>query len=125
MRGPDAGDDREADADADDGLWGPALANLLIGLLAILPALCMCRLLAPYPPAGCDGGFACAGEAPGHTTGVTIGAVLGGAAVLGLVLVVDVLMPRQEGRRMRTWLGMTVLVPIPFVVGQAFGWIQG
>ncbi|MFI5765526.1 hypothetical protein ACIA8F_31905 [Streptomyces sp. NPDC051563] len=49
------------------------------------------------------------------------GAVLGGLIVLGLMLVVDVLVPRQEGQRPHRWLGMAVLVPVPFAVGQALG----
>ncbi|WP_055494730.1 hypothetical protein [Streptomyces sp. TP-A0356] len=103
--------------------WAPAAANLLIGMVAILPALCIRRLLAKLALLHCAGSFGCLGQLPGHAVGMTLGAVLGGGFVLGMVLVVDVLMPWQEGRPLHRWLGMTTLVPAPFAIAQVAGWI--
>lgn len=116
MRGSDTGDDRGG------GLWAPAVANLLIGAVAIVPGLCLRWLLTRYPSVGCGGGVSCAGSAPDDPLGMTTGAVLGGGFVLGMVLVVDVLIPHQEGRPIGAWLGMAVLIPAPFAVGQMLGW---
>jgi len=44
-------------------------------------------------------------------------------AAKGMVLVVDILMPWQEGRPLHLWLGMTTLVPAPFAVATVAGWI--
>ncbi|MFI9644900.1 hypothetical protein ACIHAA_01180 [Streptomyces sp. NPDC052040] len=103
--------------------WAPAVANLLIGLIAIVPGLCVRWLLARYAVIDCVDGFGCGGRAPDNTLGMTLGAVLGGGFVLGMVLVVDVLIPWQEGRPLQLWLGMTALVPAPFAIAQAAGWI--
>ncbi|MDT0462303.1 hypothetical protein [Streptomyces gibsoniae] len=103
--------------------WAPAVANLLIGLVAILPGLCVRWLLARYAVIHCADGFGCAGKSPDNTIGMTLGALLGGGFVLGMVLVVDILMPWQEGRPVHVWLGMATLVPAPFAIAQAAGWI--
>jgi hypothetical protein len=103
--------------------WAAAMANLLIGMVAIVPGVCVRWLLARYASFPCAGGFGCHDLTPGQTVGMTLGAVLGGGFVLGMVLVVDVLMPWQEGRPLNLWLGMTTLVPAPFAVAQVAGWI--
>ncbi len=103
--------------------WAPAVANLLIGLAAIVPGVCVRWLLTRYALLQCAGGFGCAKESPDNTVGMALGAVLGGGFVLGMVLVVDVLMPWQEGRPVHLWLRMTTLVPAPFAIAQAAGWI--
>ncbi|MGW6985154.1 hypothetical protein ACWGE1_37820 [Streptomyces sp. NPDC054932] len=103
-------------------LWAPGLANLLIGVVAIIPGLCIRWLTMEYPSVDCGGGIGCDKEASETATVMTYGAVLSGLFVLGMVLVVDVLIPRQEGLRLHRWLGMAVLVPVPFVVSQALGW---
>ncbi|GGN72928.1 hypothetical protein GCM10011579_050530 [Streptomyces albiflavescens] len=105
------------------GLWAPALANLLIGLVAIVPGLCLRWLLTKYPSVDCGGGIGCDKESPDNALGMITGAVLGCGFVLGMVLVVDILMPRQEGHSVGPWLGMALLIPAPFVVGQALGWV--
>jgi len=112
-RGPGAG----------RGLWAPALANLLIGLVAIVPGLCLRRLLTTYPSVHCGGSVGCHGGTSHSALGMITGAVLGLGFVLGMVLVVDILMPHQEGGPVGSWLGMALLIPVPFVVGQAMGWI--
>jgi len=103
--------------------WAPVAANLLIGAVAIVPGVCIRWLLTRQALVHCAGGFGCAKETPDNTVSMTLGAVLGGAFVLGMVLVVDVLIPWQEGRPLHLWLGMTALIPAPFVVAQAAGWI--
>ncbi|UXY22496.1 hypothetical protein N8I84_30205 [Streptomyces cynarae] len=103
--------------------WAAAVANLLIGMLAIVPGVCVRWLLNRYALLHCVTGFGCGGTSPDQTVGMTLGAVLGGGFILGMVLVVDVLMPWQEGRPLHLWLGMTTLVPAPFAVAQAAGWI--
>ncbi|MFC3574748.1 hypothetical protein ACFOZ0_15975 [Streptomyces yaanensis] len=116
-----------ADGDREKGTagswWAAAVANLLIGLVAIVPGLCVRWLLTRYALVHCAAGPVCSKEPPDHAVGMTLGAVLGGAFVLGMVLVVDVLMPWQEGRPLNLWLGMTALVPAPFAIAQAAGWI--
>ncbi|MBW8700244.1 hypothetical protein MBT84_11600 [Streptomyces sp. MBT84] len=103
--------------------WAAAVANLLIGLAAILPGVCLRWLLTRYALISCTGGFGCVKVSPDQAVGMTLGAVLGGAFVLGMILVVDVLMPWQEGRPLNLWLGMSTLVPAPFAIAQAAGWI--
>ncbi|MFE4259776.1 hypothetical protein [Streptomyces sp. NPDC056883] len=103
-------------------LWAPALANLLIGVVAVIPCGCVWWLLTEYPSARCGGDWACNEEASESAFAMTGFALIGGTVVLGLVLVVDVLMPRQEDWRLRNWLGMAALVPVPFAVGRALGW---
>ncbi|MCN9242928.1 hypothetical protein NGF19_19355 [Streptomyces sp. RY43-2] len=98
------------------------MANLLIGAVAIVPGLCVRWLLTGHELARCAERLGCK-EPAGNTLGMTLGAVLGGAFVVGMVLVVDVLIPWQEGRRPHLWLGMTALVPAPFAIAQAAGWI--
>lgn len=103
-------------------LWAPALANLLIGVVAIVPGWCVWWLAVEYPSLRCDSG-GCDPDAAEPAPVMAYGAALGGILVLGLILMVDVLMPRQEGRRPHPWLAMTVLVPVPFLAGRALGWL--
>ncbi|WP_405915862.1 hypothetical protein [Streptomyces sp. NBC_00728] len=103
-------------------LSAAAFANLLIGGVGIVPGLCVRWLLTRFPSVHCDGPFGCHRETPDNALGLIAGAVLGGGFVLGMVLVVDILMPYQEGRPMGPWLSMTALVPAPLLLGQAVGW---
>ncbi|MET9852651.1 hypothetical protein ABZY57_06860 [Streptomyces sp. NPDC006450] len=103
-------------------VWAPVLANLLIGVVAIVPCVCVRWLVAEYPSVDCGGGIGCDKEASESASVMTYGAALGGMFVAGLILMVDVLVPRQEGWSVRRWLAMSVLVPVPFAVGQAAGW---
>lgn len=102
--------------------WAPALANLLIGVVAVVPGWCVRWLVVEYPLLRCDS-RGCDPDAAEPAPVMAYGAVLGGILVLGLVLMVDVLLPRQEGWRLHRWLGMAVLIPVPFVAGQALGWL--
>ncbi|MDT0381277.1 hypothetical protein RM572_21195 [Streptomyces sp. DSM 42041] len=103
------------------GVWAPVLANLLLGVLAVAPLWCLQWLLVVYPAVDCGGGVGCDKEAGGDALGAAIGALVGGVIVLGLLLVVDVLMPRQERWPVHHWLGAAVLIPLPYVAGQAMG----
>lgn len=103
--------------------WSAAVANLFIGLGAILPGVCVRWLLTRYALLPCYDAFGCARDAADHTVSMVLGAVLGSAFVLGMILVVDVLVPWQEGRPMNLWLGMTTLVPAPFAIATVAGWI--
>ncbi|MEU8589313.1 hypothetical protein AB0C59_20245 [Streptomyces sp. NPDC048664] len=85
--------------------------------------MCVRWLLTRYALLPCSAGFGCGRDSADHTVGMALGAVLGGAFVLGMILVVDVLVPWQEGRPMNLWLGMTTLVPAPFAIATAAGWI--
>ncbi|MFD8019545.1 hypothetical protein ACFV6G_03860 [Streptomyces lavendulae] len=103
----------------DHRLWAPVLANLLIGVVAVVPGLCIRWLATEH----CNDAIGCEKDAYEPAPVMGYGAVLGGLFVLGMVLIVDVLMPRQEGWRLHRWLGMAVLVPVPFAVSQALGWV--
>jgi hypothetical protein len=103
-------------------LSAAAFANLLIGGVGIVPGLCLRWLLTRFPSVDCGGPLGCHRETPDDALGLIAGAVLGGGFVLGTVLVVDILLPVQEGRPVGPWLGMAALVPAPFLLGQAVGW---
>ena len=103
------------------GAWAPILANLLLGLLAVVPLWCLHWLLVEYPSVDCGGSIGCDKEAGQNALGAAVGAVVSGAIVLGLLLVVDVLMPRQERWPVHPWLGAAVLMPLPYVAGQVLG----
>ncbi|MFI9106678.1 hypothetical protein ACIGXA_39910 [Streptomyces fildesensis] len=96
---------------ATGGLWAPAVANLLLGVVAIVPGWCL-WWWATHP------------TTPSHRAAeALLGAAGSGALLLALAFVVDVLMPRQEAWRIQPWLGMTVLIPVPFALALAVGWI--
>ncbi|GAA4682772.1 hypothetical protein GCM10023347_42160 [Streptomyces chumphonensis] len=105
------------------GVVAAVLANLLIGVLAIVPAFCAHWLVVEYPLVDCMGGLGCDKEAEDHVAGALAGAAVGGVVVLGALLVVDVAVPRQEGWPLRRWLGSAALVPVPFLLALAVGWI--
>ncbi|MFE9093587.1 hypothetical protein [Streptomyces sp. NPDC007264] len=111
--GADGGHDKGTAASR----WAGAVANLLIGAVAIVPGVCARWLLSRYVLAGCAKG------SPDNTVGMALGAVLGGAFVLGMALVVNVLVPWQEGRPLGQYLRLTPLIPAPFAIAQAAGWI--
>ncbi|MCJ0867802.1 hypothetical protein [Streptomyces sp. AP-93] len=90
-------------------------------MVAVIPVGCVWWLVTVYPSAKCSA-RSCDEEAAEPAFATVYGAALGGLFVLGLILVVDVLLPRQEGWRLHRWLGMAVLVPVPFAVGRALGW---
>ncbi|MFD1658758.1 hypothetical protein ACFSL4_11180 [Streptomyces caeni] len=118
-----SGTDGGHDTDTAGSWWAAAAANLLIGTVAIVPGVCVRWLLTRYVLAGCANGVGCGRGSPDNTVGMALGAALGSAFVLGMVLVVDVLMPWQEGRPLGLYLRLTTLVPAPFAIAQAAGWI--
>jgi hypothetical protein len=118
-----------ADADhggrARGGLWAPGLANLALGVPAMLPLYLAWWLWTEYLPMDCrspadvskPGLTNCYYPTLDHAPVVMFLLAVTAVPLLVLVLVVDVLLPlRREGRRLGTWLGMAVLIPIPFAV---------
>lgn len=108
------------------GPWVAAAANLGIGLCAIIPALCVRWIFTRYLP------MDCAPHASVHTASCDretyedgplymFGAAISGLFVLMMIVMVDILMPRQERWPMGPWLGMALLVPAPFFAGLALG----
>ncbi len=104
------------------GLWAAVSANLLIGAVAVVPGMCLRWLMTEYPAVDCVSGIGCDKESSDSAFAATAGAWAGGLVVLGMLLVVDVLVPRQEGWPLGRWLGMAVLVPVPFAAGHTLGW---
>lgn len=122
MRDSDAGAGRGGRAGG--GPWVAAGANLALGLFAVLPFRYIQWLMTYVPPV--DRGSPSTGDtgfdAPYAASPIDLwGAALSGLIVLALTVVVDFLMPRQEGWPMRVWLAMAVLIPVPFLVCEALG----
>ncbi|MEU9199712.1 hypothetical protein [Streptomyces sp. NPDC048332] len=124
MRSEDAGTDRRSRAGG--GPWVAAGANLALGVCAILPGTFIHWLVTHYLPMDCTNGTTTGGPGCDRDTYALASfykeaAAASGLVVLALTVVVDVLMPRQERWSMRVWLGMTVLIPVPFFAGLALG----
>lgn len=102
------------------GLWAPGLANLALGVFAMLPLSQARWLWTEYLPMDCRSP-ADIGE-PGicyhphldHAPVVMFFLVVTGVVLLLLVLVVDVALPLRRGERLGTWLAATVLIPVPY-----------
>ncbi|MEV7399543.1 hypothetical protein AB0N93_03875 [Streptomyces sp. NPDC091267] len=123
MQSDDAGAERGSRSASRGGPWTAAGANLLLGVFAIFPAVCIHWLVTHYLEKDCaaTGGAGCDQEPDMLGSFYLEAAVASGLAVLAMTAVVDFLMPRQEGWPLRTWLGMTVLIPVPFFAGLALG----
>ncbi|WP_406453752.1 hypothetical protein OG782_22805 [Streptomyces sp. NBC_00876] len=131
MRRSDTGSDTDSELDSvgssrtGGGPWAAAGANLALGVLATFPGMCVHWLMTEYLPMDCGSqgtrGTGCDPDIFVSASFYMWGAGIGGLVVLALLVIVDVLMPRQEGWPRRLWLGMAVLVPVPFVVGLALG----
>ncbi|GAA3964575.1 hypothetical protein GCM10023085_53910 [Actinomadura viridis] len=110
---------------AGGGLWAPGLANLALGILAMLPLYLAWWLWTKYLPMDCrspedvikPGVTNCYYPTLDHAPVIMFLLTVTGVPMLVLVLIVDVLLPlRRQGRRLGTWLGMAALIPIPFAV---------
>ncbi|MDO0914663.1 hypothetical protein QQM39_28685 [Streptomyces sp. DT2A-34] len=105
------------------GLLAPALANLALGVPAILPLYLTYWLWTEYAPLSCDA-FAtrpdmsnCDYHTLDHAPVMMFLLALTGALLLILLLAVDVLGPRARGdARPGRWLAMATLIPVPFLV---------
>ncbi|WP_329306470.1 hypothetical protein OG322_13790 [Streptomyces sp. NBC_01260] len=112
---------------AGGGPWAAAGANLAIGLCAIVPAVCIRWFITQYLPMDCTptgtsvNSTGCDRDTYEDEPFYLFCAAISGLVVLAMILVVDVLMPRQERWRMGIWLGMVPLVPVPFLAGLALG----
>ncbi|WP_162600174.1 hypothetical protein [Streptomyces sp. CS131] len=97
----------------------PFVVNLLLGIPAMLPLHSAWLLLTEYSPCAwnnsgytSDCGDVRMIEAAGwHRASVII---IGGLVLL-LILLVDVLFPASTGRRLRTWLTASFLLPVPYL----------
>lgn len=102
---------------AGSGLWGPALANLGLGIPAIVPFSLAWWLLTEYLPMDC--GLAestnCNYETLENGFFFTVALVVTGLLSLTQVIVIDVALPLWQGRRPAVWLGSAVLIPVPFL----------
>lgn len=101
------------------------LANLALGVPAAVPLYCAWWLLTAYLPMDCHDvsdvsapGFSgtCDYHVLDHAGPVTVALVLSGLFVLALVLLVDVALPRSQGRPVRPWAVAGLLIPVPFLV---------
>ncbi|MER5937979.1 hypothetical protein ABT121_11730 [Streptomyces sp. NPDC001928] len=105
------------------GLLAPALANLALGVPAIVPLYLTYWLLTDYLPSDCDA-FAstpqlsnCDYHTLDHAPVLMFLLALTGLMLLLTLLAVDVLGPRRRAEpRPGRWLAMATLVPVPFVV---------
>ncbi|MET9969704.1 hypothetical protein ABZZ80_28205 [Streptomyces sp. NPDC006356] len=105
------------------GLLAPALANLAIGVPAIIPLYLGYWLLTDYLPSTCDA-FAtrpdmsnCDYHTLDHAPVMMFLLAVTGALLLLALLTVNVLGPRRRAdARPGRWPAMATLVPVPFLV---------
>ncbi|MFC5720326.1 hypothetical protein ACFP1Z_09145 [Streptomyces gamaensis] len=105
-------------------LWAPGLANLGLGVPAMVPLYLAWWLLTKYLPMDChstaeaarSGLTNCDFHTLDHADAVKFLLVVTGLFVVWLIVLVDVLLPRRRGARVRMWAGSAVLVPVPFGV---------
>jgi hypothetical protein len=107
-------------------LLAPALANLAMGLPAIIPLYLTYWLLTKYLPSDCDA-FAtgqelremsnCDYHTLDHAPVMMFLLAVTGAMLLLMLLRVNVLGPRRRGEdRPGRWLAAATLIPVPFLV---------
>ena len=107
------------------GTWGPALANLGLGVPAMVPFYLAWWLLTEYMPMDCTLAKPtnCNYETLENKFFVTLLLAVTGLLTLTQVIVIDVALPLWHGRRLMAWLGAAVLIPVPFVVCLALAWL--
>ncbi|MFD9570966.1 hypothetical protein ACFWBI_14055 [Streptomyces sp. NPDC059982] len=99
-----------------------ALANLALGVPAVIPLYCLWWVATEYLPMDChstadlaDPGLRnCDFHTLDHSTGVLFLLVVTGVLMLGAVLVVDAVLPPKERRHL--WLRSAALIPVPFAL---------
>ncbi|KMS72496.1 hypothetical protein ACM01_22920 [Streptomyces viridochromogenes] len=104
-------------------MLAPALANLAIGVPAIIPLYLTYWLLTDYLPSPCDA-FApdpelsnCDYHTLDHAPVMMFLLTVTGAILLLALLTVDILGPRRRAdARPGRWLAMATLIPAPFLV---------
>ncbi|NJP98280.1 hypothetical protein HCN51_54185 [Nonomuraea sp. FMUSA5-5] len=117
----------EASAGRKAGPWPPVAANLGLGIPAIVPLYLAWWLLTEYLPMDCrsvadlaEPGLAnCGYHTLDHAPIVMLALAVTGLLGLAAVVAVDVVLPLRHGLRLSWWLGATVLIPVPFLVGLA------
>ncbi|MFG2554975.1 hypothetical protein [Streptomyces sp. NPDC048581] len=107
------------------GLLTPALANLALGVPAIIPLYATYWLLTDYLPMDCrditdmarPDVRNCNFHTLDHAGPMMFLLALTGALLLMLVVAVDILRPRtRDGDGPGRWLATAVLIPVPFLV---------
>lgn len=106
------------------GLWRPGLANLALGVPAMLPFYLAWWLWTEYLPMDCrspedaiePGLINCYYPTLDHAPVVMLLLIVTGMPLLALMVIVDVLLPLRRGGRRGTWLGMAALIPVPIVL---------
>lgn len=103
---------------ARSGPWGAALANLGLGVPAMVPLYLAWWLLTEYMPMDCALAKPtnCNYYTLDHAFIITVLLAVTGLLTLTQVIVIDVALPLWHRRRLAAWLGAAVLIPVPFVV---------
>ncbi|WP_144069945.1 hypothetical protein [Nonomuraea indica] len=99
-------------------LWGPALANLGLGVPAMVPFYLAWWLLTEYMPMDCALARPtnCNYDTLENEFFFTVALMVTGPLTLTQVIVIDVALPLWHRRRLAAWLGAAALIPVPFVV---------
>jgi hypothetical protein len=101
-------------------LWVPVLLNLLLGVPALAPLYCAQWLLTKYLPMDCRSSADiaqatnCNYHTLDHAGPMMMILTLSGIVVLTLAMVVNNARPLAPGRRLRSWLGATALLLVPY-----------
>lgn len=104
------------------GFRAAALANLALGVPAVVPLYLLWWVATEYLPMDChttadlaDPGLAnCDYHTLDHAPVVLFLLVVTGVLLLGTVLLVDAVLPSEERRRV--WLRSAALIPVPFAL---------
>ncbi|MFG2618370.1 hypothetical protein ACGFXC_12165 [Streptomyces sp. NPDC048507] len=104
------------------GRWAAVLANLALGLPAVIPLYLLWWVVTEYLPMDChstadlsDPALSdCDFHTLDHSTAVLFLLVVTGVLMLGAVLVVDAVLPAKERRHL--WLRSAALIPVPFAL---------
>ncbi|KIF68348.1 hypothetical protein HY68_06430 [Streptomyces sp. AcH 505] len=99
----------------------PVWVNLLLGVPAVLPLHSAWLLLTTYRACAFDnsgyGLNTCGDSSMVEGAGwARVGVVLVGGLGLLVVLLVDVLLPANRGRRWRQWTAAALVIPVPYLL---------
>ncbi|MGI5375725.1 hypothetical protein ACQEV2_16030 [Streptomyces sp. CA-251387] len=115
-------DERGHRAGRRHGPLAPALANLALGVPAIIPFYLTYWLLTKYLPSSCDAFVTkpdmsnCDYHTLDHAPVIMFLLALTGAMLLTALVAVNILGPLRRDDSPRRWLPMTTLVPLPFMI---------